>query len=49
MSYRNRVLHSWDIGLQAGGLTCGWIGVAEQQACTGALQYGGFRWSNCAR
>ena len=38
-----------DIGLQASGLTCRWIGVAEQQACFGALQYGGFRQSNCAR
>ena len=37
------------IGLQAGGLTWGWIGVAEQQARTSALQYGGFRQSNCAR
>ena len=37
-----------DLGLQAGGLTCGWIGIAEQQVCTSALQYGGFGWSDCA-
>ena len=37
------------LGLQAGGLACGLIGVTEQQACNGALQYGGFGWSNCAR
>ena len=38
-----------DKGLKASGLTCGWIGVADQQACTGALQYSGFKRSDCAR
>ena len=38
-----------DIGLQAGGLTCRWIHVAEQQTYTGVPQYDGFRWSDCAK
>ena len=44
-----QLLSTEDLGLQADGQTCGWLGIAEQQIYIGALQYGDFEWSDCAR